>query len=60
MDKMNNRIPESITQKADLEGMSFLNIKFYEEDIEKMKNMSDEEVLTYKAELIDKDRFTME
>lgn len=60
MNKMNDRIPESITQEEDLEGISFSKIKFYREDVEKMKNMSDEEALAYKAKLIDDERFILE
>ena len=52
-----SKIPDSITKVDDLTSISLSKIKFYQDDIEKMKNMSVEECLKYKKYLIENNRY---
>ena len=49
---MNEYKPESITSDGDSAGIIISKIKFYPEDIEKLKKMSTNEAIVYKAKLI--------
>lgn len=52
-------IPNSITQQDDLTSITLSKIKFYKKDMEKMKNMNDEECLKYKKFLIENKRYKL-
>ena len=54
-----NHIPDSVTTDATLEGVSISKIKFFSEDLMKMKKMSVDECLKYKKYLIEQKRFTL-
>ena len=58
--KQENHIPEFITQDGDTAGMTVRVMKFYPEDEEKMAQMSLDEMMEYKAQLIEDEKYTYE
>lgn len=55
-----NHNPEFILQDGDTSGITIKKMKFYQEDIEKMSKMSLDEMMTYKAQLIEDEKYTYE
>ena len=57
---MNDYTPESITREGDSSGIIVSKIKFYPEDIEKLKNLNSNDAITYKAKLIKSGKYTLD
>ena len=53
-------IPEFILQDGDTSDMTVRVMKFYPEDEEKMSKMPLEEMMAYKAQLIEDEKYTYE
>ena len=52
-------LPNCISGPSDFKGLTWGRVRFYTEDIEKMKNMDISERLAYKGKLIQQNRFTL-
>ena len=52
-------IPDSINIEGNVDGFSVDKITFFKKDVEKMKQMTDEECIKYKQYLIEKNRYKM-
>lgn len=53
-------IPEFITQDGDTAGTKVRTMKFYQEDVDKMAKMSLDDMIEYKAKLIEDGKYTYE
>lgn len=56
---MNEYKPESITRGGDSAGIIVSKIKFYPDDIEKLKKMNTNDSIAYKAKLIKSGKYTL-
>ena len=56
----NMHIPDSINKEGDTSGLQASKIKFYPEDIEKMKCMLDEQAIIYKTKLIEDGKYVLD
>lgn len=50
-------LPNSVTGPSDLAGIRWGEIEFYPEDIEKMKKMNIDQILSYKKQLIEQRKY---
>lgn len=50
-------LPNCISAPSDYQNVTWGKIKYFPEDIQKMKNMTDKECIDYKEKLIDSGRF---
>ncbi len=60
MNNNTNHIPEFILKDGDTAGITVQKVKFFPEDIEKMKKMSLEDRIAYKSRLKIEGKYTYE